>query len=88
MISNGKLFAERTVEQLHGDTVLLIRADPIEKAHVLIEASSLHGDVLHVREIDAGAFVRTRCTPTSTCRRLRRLRRTLEEVFFEMTGAA
>jgi ABC-type multidrug transport system ATPase subunit len=58
VISWGRLVAESTVEQLRGDSVLLVRADPIEKAHVLIEGSTLHGDVLHVREADAGAVVR------------------------------
>ncbi|MFD4640068.1 ABC transporter ATP-binding protein [Lentzea sp. NPDC058436] len=88
VISQGRLVAESTVEQLRGDTVLLIRADPLEKAHVLIEGSTLHGDVLHVRETDAGALVRTLVAADVDVQEVRPLRRTLEEVFFEMTGAA
>lgn len=88
VISNGKLVAESTVEQLRGDTVLMVRADPIEKAHVLIEGSELRDGVLHVRETDAGALVRTLVHADVDVREVRPLRRTLEEVFFEMTGAA
>ncbi|SES36452.1 ABC-2 type transport system ATP-binding protein [Lentzea xinjiangensis] len=88
VISRGRLVAENTVEQLRGDTVLLVRADPIEKAHVLIEGSSVHGDVLHVRQTDAGSLVRTLVRADVDVREVRPLRRTLEEVFFEMTGAA
>ena len=88
VISRGRLVAESTVEQLRGDSVLLIRADPIEKAHVLIGGSSVHGDVLHVRETDAGALVRVLVAADVDVQEVRPLRRTLEEVFFEMTGAA
>ena len=89
VISKGRLVAESTVEELRGDTVLLIRADPIEKAHVLIEGSELRDDVLHVRvpEEDAGQLVRTLVHADVDVREVRPLRRTLEEVFFEMTGA-
>ncbi|MEU7476147.1 ABC transporter ATP-binding protein [Lentzea sp. NPDC042327] len=88
VIANGKLVAESTVEQLRGDSVLLVKADPIEKAHVLIEGSELRGDVLHVREPDAGALVRALVHADVDVQEVRPLRRTLEEVFFEMTGAA
>jgi ABC-2 type transport system ATP-binding protein len=88
VIANGRLVAESTVEQLRGDSVLLIKADPIEKAHVLIEGSELRGDVLHVRQDDAGALVRTLVHADVDVQEVRPLRRTLEEVFFEMTGAA
>ncbi|MCG8924887.1 ABC transporter ATP-binding protein [Lentzea sp. CC55] len=88
VIANGRLVAESTVEQLRGDTVLLVRADPVEKAHALIGGSSLHGDVLHVREADAALLVRTLVHADVDVREVRPLRRTLEEVFFEMTGAA
>ncbi|ANZ42047.1 ABC transporter ATP-binding protein [Lentzea guizhouensis] len=88
VIANGKLVAESTVEQLRGDSVLLIKADPIEKAHVLIEGSVLKDDVLHVRDTDAGALVRTLVHADVDVQEVRPLRRTLEEVFFEMTGAA
>ena len=88
VISNGKLVAESTVDQLRGDTVLLIKADPIEKAHILIEGSELRGDVLHVRETDAGALVRALVHADVDVQEVRPLRRTLEEVFFEMTGVA
>ncbi|MFD5830170.1 ABC transporter ATP-binding protein [Lentzea sp. NPDC060358] len=88
VIAHGKLVAESTVEELRGVSKLLVRADPIEKAHVLVEGSELHGDVLHVRETDAGALVRTLVHADVDVLEVRPLRRTLEEVFFEMTGAA
>jgi len=90
VISQGRLVAESTVEQLRGDSVLMIRADPIEKAHVLIEGSELRGDVLHVRvpEERASELVRVLVHADVDVREVRPLRRTLEEVFFEMTGVA
>ncbi|GLZ31651.1 ABC transporter ATP-binding protein [Lentzea sp. NBRC 105346] len=88
VISNGRLVAESSVQELRGDTVLLVRADPFDIAERVVENSSVVDGALHVHasEEDAPKIVRALVEADVDVREIRPLRRTLEEVFFEMTA--
>ncbi|TWP46873.1 ABC transporter ATP-binding protein [Lentzea tibetensis] len=88
VITNGRLVAESTVAELRGDTVLLVRADPIEKAALVVDDSVVVDGALHVQAAEeyAPVIVRKLVEADVEVREVRPLRRTLEEVFFEMTA--
>jgi ABC-type multidrug transport system ATPase subunit len=97
VISDGRLLAESTVTELRGATAVLVRADPLDRA--LAVALRVAGDDA-VAVVDDGRAVRveggTPVVPVLTrelvaedvdVREIRTVERSLEEVFFEMTGA-
>jgi ABC-2 type transport system ATP-binding protein len=98
VISDGRLLAESTVADLRGASAVLLRADPLDRA--LAVAMRVAGDDA-VALVDDGRAVRveggTPVVPALTrelvaedveVREIRTVERSLEEVFFEMTGSA
>jgi ABC-2 type transport system ATP-binding protein len=94
VISQGRLVTESTVAELRGEPGVLVRAEPIDTAHqVLTEAFGTEA----VSRIDGTLRVRvapTRATEISArmaaagiaISELRPMERSLEEVFFQLTG--
>src|SRR3954454_20878322 len=96
-ISDGRLLAESTVADLRGASAVLLRADPLDRA--LAVAMRVAGDDA-VALVDDGRAVRLEggapVVPALTrelvaedveVREIRTVERSLEEVFFEMTGS-
>jgi ABC-2 type transport system ATP-binding protein len=96
VISDGRLLAESTVADLRGAAAVVLRADPLDRA--LAVAMRVAGDDA-VTLVDDGRAVRleggTAVVPALTrelvaedveVREIRTVERSLEEVFFEMTG--
>jgi ABC-type multidrug transport system ATPase subunit len=96
VIHGGRLLAESTVAELRGDAAVLLRADPMDRA--LAVAMRVAGDDA-VAVVDDGRAVRlgggAQMVPALTrelvaedvdVREIRTVERSLEEVFFEMTG--
>jgi ABC-type multidrug transport system ATPase subunit len=97
VISDGRLMAESTVAGLRGQAAVLLRADPLDRA--LAVAMRVAGDDA-VAVVDDGRAVRVEgggpVVPVLTralvaedveVREIRTVERSLEEVFFEMTGS-
>ncbi|GAA3722016.1 ABC-2 type transport system ATP-binding protein [Spinactinospora alkalitolerans] len=94
VISGGRLVAEGDVTELRGESVLRVRADPLDRARELLERLvgpdrvALDGGGLRLRTDPAGAgplnkeLVGAGITVTELCRE----KRTLEDAFFEVTG--
>ena len=98
VISDGRLLIENTVADLRGATAVLLRADPMDRA--LAVALRVAGDDA-VAVVDDGRALRLEAgapvVPALTrelvaedvdVREIRTVERSLEEVFFEMTGDA
>jgi ABC-2 type transport system ATP-binding protein len=97
VISDGRLLTESTVAALRGEAAVLLRADPLDRA--LAVALRVAGDDA-VAVVDDGRAVRLEggapVVPALTrelvaedveVREIRTVERSLEEVFFEMTGS-
>jgi ABC-2 type transport system ATP-binding protein len=99
VIAGGRLLAESTVADLRGASAVLVRADPLDRA--LATASRIAGDdavtvvddgggrALRLEGSDAlvPALTRALVADEVDVREIRSVERSLEEVFFEMTGA-
>jgi ABC-type multidrug transport system ATPase subunit len=96
VISDGRLLAESTVRDLRGAAAVVLRAEPLDRA--LAVAMRVAGDDA-VAVVDDGRAVRLEggasVVPVLTrelvaedveVREIRTVERSLEEVFFEMTG--
>jgi len=96
VISDGRLLAESTVAALRGSAAVLVRADPLDRA--LAVAMRVAGDDA-VAVVEDGSALRleggAQVVPALTrelvaedvdVREIRTVERSLEEVFFEMTG--
>ena len=96
VIAEGRLLAESTVHELRGEAAVVLRADPLDRA--LAVAMRVAGDDA-VSVVDDGRAVRLQggaaVVPALTrelvaegiaVREIRTVERSLEEVFFEMTG--
>ena len=94
VISGGRLLAESTVGELRGEAALLVRAEPLATAAAVAQGvigadrvSTADGAVL----VSAGAerapdLVRALVCADVAVREIRPQERTLEDVFFELTG--
>jgi ABC-2 type transport system ATP-binding protein len=96
VISDGRLLAESTVADLRGEAAVLLRADPVDRALAVAmrvagdDAVALVDDGRAVR-LEGGAPVvpalaRELVAEDVEVREIRTVERSLEEVFFEMTG--
>jgi ABC-2 type transport system ATP-binding protein len=98
VVSGGRLLAESTVAELRGAAAVVLRAEPLDRA--LAVAMRVAGDDA-VAVVDDGRAVRLEggapVVPALTrelvaedveVREIRTVERSLEEVFFEMTGGA
>jgi ABC-type multidrug transport system ATPase subunit len=94
VIRSGKLVAEGTVGELRGRARLLVRADPMDRARQLVEempevAQVQVSDgalVLATDAAQAGEIARDLVTSGVLVSELRRVERSLEETFLELTG--
>jgi ABC-2 type transport system ATP-binding protein len=98
VIADGRLLAESTVTDLRGAAAVVVRADPLDRA--LAVAMRVAGDDA-VAVLDDGrglrleggapvvpALTRELVAEDVDVREIRTVERSLEEVFFELTGAA
>jgi ABC-2 type transport system ATP-binding protein len=93
VISDGRIVAESTVEELRGGTSLLVTAEPADRAVDVLVASGLlesvrrDGPVLRItaEPRDTAVIVRTLVTAGVDVTRVQRDERQLEDVFFEIT---
>lgn len=95
VISRGRLLTESTVAQLRGGRVLLVRADPLDRA--LAVAMRLAGDdavevlddgiQLHTDAAQAPELARALVDADVAIHEIRPSERSLEDVFFEITSA-
>ena len=96
VIDGGRLLAESTVAELRGDAAVLLRADPLDRALAVAlrvagdDAVAVVDDGRAVR-LDGGALavpalIRELVAEDVDVREIRTVERSLEEVFFEMTG--
>jgi ABC-2 type transport system ATP-binding protein len=95
VLADGRLLAESTVAELRGGAVVLLRADPLDRA--LTVALRVAGDDA-VAVVDDGralrldgatpvpALVRALVAEDVDVREVRSVERSLEEVFLELTG--
>jgi ABC-2 type transport system ATP-binding protein len=94
VISNGRLVRQSTVQELLGEEGVLVRAQPIERAQEIL--STLFGPELITRQ-DGALHLKTRPANSVEINRqlvaagigvseLRPFERSLEEVFFQLTG--
>jgi ABC-2 type transport system ATP-binding protein len=96
VISNGRLVKQSTVEDLLGEEGVLVRAQPIDQAQEIL--SKMFGPDAISRNGDAGALhIKTKPSHSTEINRqlvaagvgvseLRPFERSLEEVFFQLTG--
>ncbi len=96
VISNGKLVTQSTVQELLGEEGVLVRAQPIEQAQEVL--TKMFGADAISRDGQVGALhIKTKPTNSSEINRqlvnagigvseLRPFERSLEEVFFQLTG--
>jgi len=93
VISRGELIAESTVRELRGGAALLVAAEPLDRARERVE-QLLGAERVHVRDgslrldadpATAGRINRELVQADVEVTELRRIERTLEEVFLEMT---
>ena len=94
VISNGKLVKQSTVQELLGEEGVLVRAQPIEQAQDVLskmfgpEVISRQDGALHLRTRPAYSFEINRQLMNAGIgvSELRPIERSLEEVFFQLTG--
>ncbi len=94
VISKGRLIAESTVEELRGGAALLVAARPLDRARERVERLLGAGRVetvdgtlrLDADPATAGRINRELVSANVEVTELRRIERTLEEVFLEMTN--
>ena len=96
VISNGRLVKQSTVQDLLGEEGVLVRAQPIDQAQEIL--SKMFGPDAISRNGDAGALhIKTKPSHSAEINRqlvaagvgvseLRPFERSLEEVFFQLTG--
>ena len=94
VISQGRLLAESTVAELRGQRSVLVRGDPLKVA-AEVAAGQVGADRvtladgmlrLAIEDDRTGAVVRALVTAGVEVREVRLGERTLEDVFFELTG--
>jgi len=94
VISNGKLVKQSTVQELLGEEGVLVRAQPIDQAHDIL--SKMFGAEVITRQ-DGALHLKTKPANSVEINRqlvsagigvseLRPFERSLEEVFFQLTG--
>jgi ABC-2 type transport system ATP-binding protein len=94
VISGGRLVTQSTVQELIGETGVLVRAEPVERAQDLL--SQMFGPEIVSRR-DGAIYVKTDPSRSAEINRrligsgvgvseLRPVERSLEEVFFQLTG--
>lgn len=96
VISQGRMLAEGTVAELRGEGQLMVRADPLPRAREVAERVlgpqrvSVVDGVLRLRTAPHRAAVVNRALVAAdvAVSELRVVERTLEDVFFELTGGA
>ncbi len=97
VIQKGRMVAEGTIDELRGAARLTIRADPLEKARVLLESEVGVGNVsaqedgtlsLKVDLARTADINRTLVQAGLAVTELRATTQSLEEVFMELTGTA
>ena len=96
VISNGKLVKQSTVQDLLGEEGVLVRAQPIDQAQEILskmfgpDAVSLNGDAgaLHIKtKPSQSAEINRQLVAAGVgVSELRPFERSLEEVFFQLTG--
>jgi ABC-2 type transport system ATP-binding protein len=94
VISRGRLIAESTVEELRGGSALLVTAKPLDRARERVEqllgaerVGVLDGTLrLDTEPASAGRINRELVKADVEVTELRRIERTLEEAFLEMTN--
>jgi ABC-type multidrug transport system ATPase subunit len=94
VISRGRLIAESTVEELRGGSALLVAAKPLDRARERVEqllgeerVGVLDGTLrLDADSTTAGRINRELVKADVEVTELRRIERTLEEAFLEMTN--
>ncbi len=94
VISRGRLIAESTVEELRGGSALLVAAKPLDRARERVEqllgaerVGVLDGTLrLDADPTTAGRINRELVKADVEVTELRRIERTLEEAFLEMTN--
>jgi ABC-type multidrug transport system ATPase subunit len=94
VISNGKLVRQSTVQDLIGEEGVLVRAQPLDKAQEMLatiygsDRISRQDGALHVRvKPDQSAEINRRLVAAGLgVSELRPFERSLEEVFFQLTG--
>ena len=94
VISHGRLVTQSTIDALRGDEGILVRAQPFERAHALLNSmfgceavSSRDGSLLVRTQPDRSLEVNRRLLDDGVdVSELRPFERSLEEVFFQLTG--
>ncbi len=94
VISNGKLVRQSTVQELLGEEGVLVRAQPIDQAENVLrgmfgpEAISRQDGALHLKTkpTESAEINRKLVTAGVAVSELRPFERSLEEVFFQLTG--
>jgi ABC-2 type transport system ATP-binding protein len=94
VISNGRLVKQSTVHELVGEEGVLVRAEPIEAAAQLLERAygpdviEHQNGALHLKTRPAESAEINRQLTSAGIRvsELRPFERSLEEVFFQLTG--
>jgi ABC-type multidrug transport system ATPase subunit len=94
VISNGHLVKQSTVQELLGEEGVLVRAQPIEQAQELLtkmfgpEAISRRDGAIHLKTLPEHSMeINRRLTDAGIgVSELRPFERSLEEVFFQLTG--
>ncbi len=94
VISNGRLVRQSTVQDLVGKEGVLVRAEPIDKAHEMLtamfgaDAISRQDAAIQIRVTpDHSGDVNTKLVGAGiTVSELRPFEKSLEEVFFQLTG--
>ena len=94
VISRGRVIAEGTVEELRGRGALLVRAEPLEEARARVARLLGAGNVeildgtlrVNAEPADASRVNRELVSARVAVSELRRVERTLEEVFLKLTG--
>ena len=94
VISNGKLVKQSTVQELLGEEGVLVRAQPMEQAQAVLAATfgadviSRQDGALHLKTKPSNSVEINRLLVTAGVgvSELRPFERSLEEVFFQLTG--
>jgi ABC-2 type transport system ATP-binding protein len=96
VISDGRLMAESTVRDLRGEAAVVLRAEPLDRALAVAMRVAGHDAVAVVDDGRAvrlaggepvvPALTRALVAEGVDVREIRTVERSLEEVFFEMTG--
>jgi ABC-2 type transport system ATP-binding protein len=98
VIADGRLLAESTVADLRGAVAVLVRAEPLERALAVamrvagddavavVDVGTTSGLRLEIGASAVPALTRELVTDGVDVLEIRPVERSLEEVFFEMTG--